>query len=296
MKNTRLIAAMAVAMVATGCGGGSDSDSSTGAITLRITDAPVDRATAVVVAFSGVELQRAGGVRERIEFTSPITIDLLQTQNGNAETLLANRTIPAGDYQWIRLLVNAAPGNNDSYIDLIDGRRFPLFVPSGAQSGLQLVRGFTVAQGSLVDFTIDFDLRKSVFAPPGLAGNYILRPALRIVDNNQVGVISGTVFPELLTVDCAPGVYVYAGSDSTPGDMGTTAVDASEPLASVRVDEATATYAIHYIAAGEYTVAFTCDSDLDIPDEYNAEVEFPEIVNVTVTANQTTTVNFPVSD
>jgi hypothetical protein len=296
MKNTRLITAMAVAMVATGCGGGSDDASSTGAITLRITDAPVDHATAVVVAFSGVELQRAGGVRERIDFASPITIDLLQTQNGNAETLLANEAIPAGDYQWIRLLVNTAQGSSDSYIDLNNGSRYPLFVPSGAQSGLQLVRGFTVAQGSLVDFTIDFDLRKSVFAPPGLGGNYILRPALRLVDNNQVGVISGTVFPELLLpLDCAPGVYVYEGADSTPGDMGTTAVGASEPLASVRVDEM-GTYAIHYIAAGEYTVAFTCDAEADLPEEYNDGVKFTEIVNVTVSANQTTTVNFPVSD
>ncbi len=295
MINKRLMISMAALALAAGTGCGGSSDEATGAFTLRITDAPVDRATAVVVEFTGVELQRAGGERENIDFATAISIDLLQTQNGNAETLLANESIPAGDYQWIRLKVNAVQGMVDSYIDLEDGSRHPLFVPSGAQSGLQLVRGFTVAQGSLVDFTIDFDLRKSVFAPPGLGGSYILRPALRIVDNNAVGVISGTVFPELLGVDCSPGVYVYEGANATPGDMGTQADGASEPLASVRVDEM-GTYSVHYVAAGNYTVAFTCDADLDIPEEYNPEVAFPELANVTVTANQTTTVNFPISD
>ena len=99
MVNTRLMISMAALALAAGTGCGGSSDEPAGSFTLRITDAPVDSATAVVVEFTGVELQRAGGERENIDFDTAISIDLLQTQNGNAETLLANESIPASPWK-----------------------------------------------------------------------------------------------------------------------------------------------------------------------------------------------------
>ena len=48
----------------------------------------------------------------------------------------------------------------DSYVRLeTGGEECEMRVPSGDQTGLKLVRGFTVGAGTITDFTIDFDLR-----------------------------------------------------------------------------------------------------------------------------------------
>jgi hypothetical protein len=71
------------------------------------------------------------------------------------------------------------------------GAGHELTIPSGMQSGLKLNRGFDVPAGGSADFTIDFDLHKSVHMTG--SGSYMLRPTLRMVDNIMVGSISGTV-------------------------------------------------------------------------------------------------------
>ena len=55
-----------------------------------------------------------------------------------------------------------------------------------------------VGAGSTNDFTIDFDLRKSVVHPPGQGETYLLKPVLRLVNNLEVGTIDGTVAAALL--------------------------------------------------------------------------------------------------
>ncbi len=81
--------------------------------------------------------------------------------------LLDGATVPAGNYEWMRLKVNAEPNVDDSYIAFNAGERCELRVPSGAESGLKLIRGFTVGVGGVTDMTIDFNLRKSIVQPPG---------------------------------------------------------------------------------------------------------------------------------
>jgi hypothetical protein len=219
---------LSVSFLLTGCGGGGGSDGGTGTLTLSVTDAPVDGAVAVVVEFTGVELKPSGGDRVVFDFATPRQIDLLSLQ-GNASTpLLDGVEVPAGDYSWIRLKVNAARGVLDSYVELDGGAQVSLFIPSGEQSGLKLHNGITVAQGGFADFTIDFDLRKSVHDPEGQPDFY-LRPTLRLVNNLEVGSISGTVSPALVTdASCTNGpnhdmgnaVYLYAGTDAVVDDVG----------------------------------------------------------------------------
>ena len=79
MRNT-LTSTLIKATLATGmalllaaCGGGS---SSTGTLNLAITDDPIDYATAVVVEFTGVELQKSDGGRIDKDFPLPRKIDL----------------------------------------------------------------------------------------------------------------------------------------------------------------------------------------------------------------------------
>jgi len=278
-----------------GCGGGSGGSSETpmGRISLGITDAPVDGATAVVVKFTAVELKPEDGDAFTINLTPAQSVDLLVLAGGGSRALLENYSVPAGHYQSIRLLIEAQQNQPSSYIDFASGERFPLFVPSGSESGLKLIRGFTVAAGSNSNFTIDFDLRKSVIAPPGQAPNYLLKPVLRMVDNLQVGAIAGKVDAALVTTGCSPQVYIFTGAGVVPDDLDPAAPPDVDPLVSVpvKLDTATGEYRFRagFIEVGEYTASFTCDGASDTPEGEEVLV-FTGTQNVTVNTNQTTAI------
>src|SRR4029453_13845431 len=95
-------------------GGGSDAN---GRLSLSVTDAPVDDAGSVVVPFSGVAFKRAGAAAETVQnlTPSPRQLNLLEYQEGRAALLLDGVTLPAGDYEWIRLIVDNTPNVRDSF-------------------------------------------------------------------------------------------------------------------------------------------------------------------------------------
>lgn len=271
-----------------GCWG---NNKDAGTLTLGVTDAPVDDATAVVVQFTGVEVKPSDRDAQSFDFAQPRSIDLLALSGMGSEILLDGVTVPAGTYDWVRLKVNAsADGVDDSYIDLKDGSRHELDIPSGAQTGLKLVSGFVVPQGGAASFTVDFDLRKSVHQPMNGSTVYTLRPALRIVDNTRVGAIAGTVDPALMLANCTPAVYVFEGHDVTPDDVDG---NAPEPVttAVVRSTSGGFEYRADYLLEGPYTVTFTCDAAADDPDTDDS-LSYVGTQNADVTAGQTTAVNF----
>lgn len=291
-KHNKILALAMLSAVVAGCGGGGDGQA-TGQVSVRITDAPVDSAASVVVEFSGVELRQDDvGAPQVFNFDTPRQIDLLALNGGETETLLDGVEVPAGRYSQLRLLVNAGRSASDSYITFEDNpdATFPLYIPSGNESGLKLTGGFSVPANGSADFTIDFDLRKSVTDPVGQDGVYILRPTLRMVDTVQVGTIAGAVAAERITADCAPAVYVYSGAGVTPDDVGS----AVDPATSATVEQNPAGaygYTAAFLAPGDYTVAFTCDADADAAD-VDDEVAFADPTDATVTAGQQTTVDF----
>jgi hypothetical protein len=289
-----LLVATTLGLVA--CGGGSASN--TGQMKLAVADAPVDGAQAVVVKFTGVELTANGGSPVDITFTQPKTIDLLN-QSGTASAVLFNQPIPAGSYGQIRLLVVADGDPSNSYITLSDGTMHGLQVPSGSETGLKLVSGFTVASSGVVDYTIDFDLRQAITCPPGQAPACILKPTEKLVDNTAVGNIQGVVSNTLVPSGCTPGVYLYSGTVTAPEDMNSTAApgDTNQPQAS-KVPVANSPtpyyYQFTFLSPGTYTVALTCQAAQDNPDQADTAVTFnPVKTGITVTANQTTTVDIP---
>jgi hypothetical protein len=306
-----LIVATSAALLAA-CGS-SDGDgggqAQTGFLKVGITDAPVDMAAAVVVKFTGVELKPQGGPAFSIDFATPKSLDLIQLQGEDRALLLDGEEILAGEYEWMRLKVEADPNvAGDSYLQLEQsGAECEMRIPSGDQTGLKLIRGFTIGAGTTTDFTIDFDLRKSIVAPPGqttivdtcINQEFLLKTVLRIVDNLQVGTIAGDVDPNLIAAKCAgsdqdpyPGnVYLFGpiptGADVTPDDYD--GVD--DALTSAMVNPDTFRYTIGFVPAGNYRVAYTCDLD---DTEIDADAEFtpPEGIPVTVTVNATQEVDF----
>jgi len=264
---------LSIALSACGSDSSNSSDSSDrGELTLGLTDGPVENASEVVITFSSIELK--GEESKVIELDSPMSVNLLDFQGASRTLLLDGIELAAGDYQWIRLGVDEAA----SYIE-IDGQQHTFDIPSNAQTGLKLNKGFTIGAGSTTDFTIDFDLRKSVHQQG--TGDYKLRPTLRIVDNLAVNTIRGTVAESLITnEECNNGdnddvgnaVYLFSGSEATVQDL---QGNGSDPMASASVsynfETETYEFEIGFVPVGAYTVAFTCDSSLDMNDEDNSD-------------------------
>ncbi|MBU6509338.1 MAG: DUF4382 domain-containing protein [Gammaproteobacteria bacterium] len=277
-----------------GCNGGS----STSTLNLGVTDTPVDGAQSVVVAFTGVDLMGPGG-QQSYSFATEKTIDLLAQQGTNSASLLSGVTVLAGNYQWIRLDIDPA----NSYIVTSTGAKYPLTIPSGSQTGLKLVSGFTIAQGGVADFVIDFNLRGSVTqSNAGGTVSYMLTPALRLINEQQVGTVSGTVSSTLsiggaliTTPACMPAVYVYPGtvSASLLDGFNVSVSGGTAPLTSATISLNNTTgvygYTVGFLAPGTYTLAVTCAAD-DITGA--TSLAFSTTQTATVTANTMTTVNF----
>jgi Domain of unknown function (DUF4382) len=305
MFNRRLrpiVIAMTVG-VSAACGGG-DSDS-TGHVTVSITDAPVDVAQEIWVKVTGVAFKPSGSGPEIVENFSPRTLNLLQYQQGDVAVLLDDVLFTAGSYQWLRLIIESEPNVRDSYV-MVNGSECELRVPSGAESGLKMNRGFSIpADGSLA-LTIDFDLRQSLHAPPGQSSGtsgactqgYLLRPTLRLIEDANVGAISGTVSFESGTPpeSCMPKVYLFSDT-VVPDDLEETSASPDvDPLVVVGVSmpdgAVSGTYRAAFIPAGSYTAAFTCDDDTDADES----LDFSPVSGapVTVQNNLISTLNFVV--
>ncbi len=302
------LAALLACFAIAGCDGGSDAVSArSSTLSIALTDGPLSSATKVWLQFSGVEVKPVGGTVQTFNFAPSKGFDLLTLRNGNAAMLLGDTTMPAGDYEWIRLMLDPAAGS--SYV--VDGTgQHSLRVPSGAETGLKLVRGFTMPADGRADFTVDFVLDKSILTPPGQSPEYMMKPVLRITDNIQVGKIAGTFAADTLNAipACtakAPSVYLYSGANVVPDDIfnplngGTDTAPTVDPLVTTTAavnGSGVYAYQIAYVPVGTYTVAFTCDNDDPVVDE-NAPpatplnfVVYPQ--SVVVAVGQTATANF----
>lgn len=284
------------ALSACGGGGGSTtpvSNNTKGQLTLSLTDAPVDSLRSVVITVTGVSVKPQNGEEKTISFTEPKKIDMLDLQNGVVASLLDKYSLDAGVYEWVRLELSTL--DNALYVEDNLGGMVGLKIPSGFQTGLKLNSGFTIPQGGDANFTIDFDLRKSVVKANGQA-DYFLKPSLRLIDNTTTGTLSGDVSASLLQSACANTgvfsglVYVFTGGNVVPDDYDGLGVEALT-AAPVTYNGTTATYSykMPFLASGDYTVAFSCDIDDQAKDEV---INFKQIQNVSIASKTTSTVNF----
>jgi hypothetical protein len=287
------------------CGGGSSGSS--GSLSLAVTDAPVDEASEVVVRFTRAELQPSGGERISIEFDEVQEIDLLSFQGEDVHWLFEDTQVPAGEYDWIRLYVErdgtvASPPSSifgtTSYVT-IGGSEYKLAIPSGLQTGLKLVGGFTVAEEGDTRLVLDFDLRRALVKPAAGVWDsyYFLRPALRLVNLSEIGHLHGTIDTQVFIDDPAcednGAVYLYEGHDQVPTDV---QGDAG-PLTTALIKYDAVTDAYHYrighLPPGGYTLALTCEAHLDDPDTAEAINFFTPATNVTIVAGALTEQDLP---
>jgi len=261
-----------------------------GTVQLEVADAPVDDADRIVVQFTGVVLYREDGETESFDFDAPKSIDLAAQVEGATAKLLDGAGVDEARYNSIRLKVSADGSGDDSFVD-VDGTLTPLLLDDADASRLRVAHGFSVDRLEETRLVIDFDLRKSVHKPDGAGEPYELRPSLRVVDPGDAGAVTGSVAAARAgATGCRPAVYVYTGHGVTPDDAGS----ALPPYASTIVRPASAQYAyrVAWLAAGNYTVAFTCEAAADDP-ELDDDIAFEDPQDVTVSAEETETADFP---
>jgi hypothetical protein len=266
----------------------------TGIFNLSVSDAPIKDATKVCVRFDGVELKFADSDdKVTIDFDDPKVVNLLAYQGSDSHPIVTGAEVPAGVYEWIRLHVRAerglSGGANDgdpgseacddqtegSYLVRDSGGLFNLYVPSGSQRGLQLIKEIIIPANRSGDYTAEWDLGKSFNGPPGQLPDVMMKPVVKLVANNEVGTLAGQVADELIALgscdtEFAPSVYVF--------DDGVTPNPFDDPFAA---DDAVATglveqqtledgsmpwlYSIGFLLVGEYEVAYTCNGNDFIP-------------------------------
>jgi hypothetical protein len=270
------------------------ASSNTGYLNLSISDSPIKDATKVCVRFDGVELKHSDSDdKETIDFEQPVVVNLIDYQGAESSPIVTGAEVPAGEYEWIRLKVaaerNLSGGANDgdptsevcddetenSYLVRDSGEVFNLYIPSGSQRGLQLIKDIIIAVNRTGDYTAEWDLGKSFNGPPGQLPDVMMKPVVKLVANNEVGTLVGGVADELIAWEACdaefpPSVYVF--------DNGVMPNPFDDPFA---VDDAIATglveqqmqedgsmpwrYSIGFLLAGNYEVAYTCNGELFAP-------------------------------
>ena len=292
------LTALAAAALMGGCsGGGDDSPSGPTSISVSLMDAPVDGVTAVYVRITGIWLKSSGGPAQPLTLAGgPRTVDIMALTDTNAAILVDDAVIEPGDYEWLSMDVDAAHDNvMDSYVMTATGGQEELRVPSGR---VRLVSGFTVEPNQATELLFDWDMRKGLVRPPGLPG-YLLKPAFRMLDVTEYGVLQGTVAGDTLSLaanacnaddanlELGNVVYLFSGPNVAPDDVDGT----DDPVATADVTLANGVYSYRVLLTpGDYTVAFTCQAAHDEP-ESDETIAFLPTVNVTMAGN-TQTIDF----
>lgn len=296
--------------VLTACGGGSGSAgvNRLGTVSFGVTDAPVTDAEQVLVAFSQVQIKHEDSDPETLDVTddgSALVIDLLTLQGAQQTTLIEDARVKAGQYEWIRFIID--PEQTQILpSDPASDELLPLTVPSGR---IQLIGGFTVPADGIVNYTIDFDLRHSLVKTG--AGNYKLKPVLRMTDNSETGHIAGSIDNDtydgcadingdannvamtLFSNEYEAGEFDDADSDSEVMNILDDADDPEPMTAGIVSDTAgDHTFEIGYVTAGTYKLVLTCGSDDPLADDDDSgNLAYEAYTTVTVVAGETAQVD-----
>jgi hypothetical protein len=268
------------AVLALSACGDSGSGNKTGRISIGVSDHPMHDVSKVCIAFNEIELKRKQGssilADKLMDAAETINVNLIEFQGMNAAPLLMDYEVPAGEYLWMRLGVNAlrdgmggmddatpeAPDcqGTESYL-VSEGTVHNLFIPSGAETGLKLLGPIIVPHGGEANFTAEVDLMKSVAFPGGLSGAEF-RPTLKLVNNAEVGAVTGQVANNLIDDNpgCAPTVYIFEDDMMEAGlDVNNSLTSAIVQAQTNELQETGYHYTIGFLLEGNYELAFSCD-------------------------------------
>jgi hypothetical protein len=273
------VAALAVLLLVS-CGYGTKHG-----VSVALTDSPLDIASGVNITFSQLELSGPDVPVPTIVNVAPaVSVDLYQLQGGLSQGVASKIQAQPGHYTTLSLTIVADADSGQSSIVLPDGVHI-LHIPAGVSSRVDIPVDFDYVGGTDVSLTAEFDLRKSIVPDPNDPTKYLLIPSVRAVIDQQTGSISGEVATSLVTC-LQPAIYVYQG-DVTPTDYDITAAPGRlQPFSSALVGFNSTSgrydFTVGFLPAGDYTVAFTCDAQLDVANQANT-LRYLGITHATVT-------------
>jgi hypothetical protein len=185
------------------CGGGGDGGGAatqTGSLSVALTDASTDKYQAVYVTISEVQVHVTADSWKVVASPNK-TYNLLDLVNGVREEL-GIAELDAGNYTEMRLILGETPDEGINIlsqqhpyanyaIDLKDNEH-ELKVPSGYQTGIKIVKGFTINANQTTELILDFDASASVVVA-GKSGKWLLKPTIKVLRTEEWAIISGTV-------------------------------------------------------------------------------------------------------
>jgi hypothetical protein len=230
MKATRLlylVLALCALLALPSCGGGGGGTATTsqpGSLSLSLTDASTDAYQAVYVTISEVQVHMSGGAWKVVASPNK-TYNLLDLVNGVREQL-GIAELDAGNYTEMRLIIGETPDGGinvlsqehpyANYVIDQNDNEHELKVPSGYQTGIKIVKGFTINANQTTELILDFDASASVVVA-GKSGKWLLKPTIKVLETTEYATISGTVDDG--AGQPLPGVLVSAQiSDSSLAD------------------------------------------------------------------------------
>lgn len=292
------LALLFVAMVSA-CSSSNDTNTPTSEVGIRFSDAPVEDLDVVMITVDKLIFNRSGKDIVVDTFTSEelslneadtFQLNLLDYQGLESSLVLDSVTLPVGDYQNLRIVIQEG---TDTYVqEKDDTAHKTLKVPSGQLK----LGGFTVSETSTQTFVIEFGLRQAMTYNPG-PDRYILKPrGVRIVRMEAASSISGTVDISTASCQATEGLshvaYLYAGHNletSLLGDVfvreadieasdeneagvdydGNVADNIITPAVATSIDPVTGDYIFSYLKDGDYTVAISCNAAEDNANLYD---------------------------
>lgn len=294
MKTTlRILLAIVITLFVFGCAKSTESGS--GTISVRLTDAPLitDDVDGVWVKFKEIRVNHHGwkSIKTFDDFTVGDVLEpangvngifnLLDLQNGTT-AFLASAELEAGHYSHIRIILDAT---YDHHLSFDNGTDASLDTTHSGPNGnfttghIEIVGQFTVEDGITTELILDFNAHKSVVKN---GGGYKLHPSIRLVTVDTTGTL--TVPITGVPADTRIVGYLYAeGTYATSekiadanGQMFTNAISADEP------DDGS--FYFGYIPGGSYTlVIVTYNADGSLTD-YEKQVSVTVVNGVNTTA------------
>lgn len=258
-----------------------------------VANAPVDGST-VTLRLDGVDLRKQDNSRESRTRSTVGEYRLQRDALPTPADLLSNSDIGGGEYSGIRLDFAADEGSvartgmTTELIEIgtVDDAAVAFMIDDGEDDRVSLV--------------VALDLVLSLRENEDEAG-FTLDPRLRAMERSDAAGVSGTIAasrfsnPSCALPDARPAVYAFAGLGVTPDERDG---DAVEPLAVSELAAAGGSsfgYAVDYLPPGPYTLAFTCESQLEngrLPAADDEVIDFFSVDDLTLAAGEQVELNF----
>lgn len=207
LKSVSILFSVFAIFILTACGsGGGTGDGGAGTLSLSLTDASCGSYAAVIVTIADVQVHLGGNDNNPNHWESvdmpirPLTIDLLELVNGVREDL-GLVDLAAGDYTQMRLIIGDEPNpNSHPFANYVITNTNPteiheLKIPSGSQTGIKIVQGFTIFDDQLTEVILDFDACRSI-VQAGNSDQWLLKPTIKAADPATYAIIEGRVIDD----------------------------------------------------------------------------------------------------